>query len=240
MNIFLLIIGTIVLFWLFGRGFIRSNPSSKKSLEELQYDDAKYLIMLTAKVAKSDGVVSKNEANYISLLLDDICLKLGDNSVRSDLKELYEWHKNSHSSAYAIAKEYKQKMRFSQKIWINRIVFFMNLAYIDGEFNNSERVVLKDICDGFGINKAIIDDLFNHFEAEFKELNKEHEIDPYEILEVSREASFDEIKASHRRLSRQYHPDFMMDKSDEIISQATKKMQQINEAYEILKNKFNR
>jgi DnaJ like chaperone protein len=29
-----------------------------------------------------------------------------------------------------------------------------------------------------------------------------------------------------------------MDKSEEIITQATKKMQQINEAYEILKAKF--
>ena len=238
MNIFLILIGLVVAFWLLSRGFVNSN-SKKQSLQELQYDDAKYLIMLTAKVAKSDGVVSKDEANYISLLLDDIYLKLGDVNVRNDLKELYTWHKDSHSSAYAIAKEYKQKMRFSQKIWINRIVFFMNLAYIDGEFNGNEKAILQEICDGFGLHKSIVEDLFAHFEAEFKNLSKENtNIDPYEVLGLSKDASFEEIKASYRRLSREYHPDFTMDKSDEIITQATKKMQQINEAYDMLKAKF--
>lgn len=238
MNIFLILIGLIVLFWLLSRGFANSN--SNLTLKEFQYDDAKYIVMLTAKVAKGDGRVNQDEANYISLLLDDICLRLGDKEVRPDLKELYTWHKSSHSSAYAIAKEYKQKMRFSQKTWINRVVFFMNLAYIDGDFNSDERAILQDICNGFGLHKSIIDDLFAHFEAEFKDLSKEHNIDPYEILGVSKDASFEEIKASHRRLSKQYHPDFMMDKSDEIISEATKKMQEINEAYQILKAKFNR
>lgn len=238
MNIFLILIGLVVAFWLLSRGFASSNYK-KQSIQELQYDDAKYLIMLTAKVAKSDGAVSKDEASYISLLLDDICLKLGDADIRGDLKELYIWHKDSHSSAYAIAKEYKQKMRFSQKIWINRIVFFMNLAYIDGEFNSSEKAILQEICDGFGLHKSIVEDLFAHFEAEFKNLSKENtNIDPYEVLGVSKDASFEEIKASYRRLSREYHPDFTIDKSEEIITQATKKMQQINEAYEILKAKF--
>ena len=74
MNIFLILIGLVVAFWLLSRGFASSNYK-KQSIQELQYDDAKYLIMLTAKVAKSDGAVSKDEASYISLLLDDICLK---------------------------------------------------------------------------------------------------------------------------------------------------------------------
>ena len=78
-----------------------------------------------------------------------------------------------------------------------------------------------------------------HFEVEFKNLSKDSsDIDPYEVLGVSKDASFEEIKASYRRLSREYHPDFTMDKSDEIITQATKKMQQINEAYDMLKAKF--
>ncbi|MEE3777087.1 DnaJ domain-containing protein [Campylobacter sp. CX2-4080-23] len=236
MHIFLILIGVIIIFWLLGRGF----TNSSLRINKLQYDDAKYLVMLTAKVAKSDGAVSKDEANYISLLLDDICLKLGNRDVRGKLKDIYLYYKDTQISAYAIAKEYRQRLGFSQNIWINRVVFFMNLAYIDGEFNSDEREILREICDGFTINKSIVEELFSHFEAEFKNLSKEHSIDPYEILEVSKDASFEEIKASHRRLSRQYHPDFMMDKSDDIISQATKKMQQINEAYEILKNKFNK
>ena len=55
--------------------------------------------------------------------------------------------------------------------------------------------------------------------------------DPYKILGVSRDASDDEIKQAYRRLAKQYHPD--RNPGDEA---AAKKMQQINAAYEQIKN----
>ena len=55
--------------------------------------------------------------------------------------------------------------------------------------------------------------------------------DPYKILGVSPDASDDEIKQAYRRLAKQYHPD--RNPGDE---SAAKKMQQINAAYEQIKN----
>ena len=55
--------------------------------------------------------------------------------------------------------------------------------------------------------------------------------DPYKVLGVSRDASDDEIKQAYRRLAKQYHPD--RNPGDEA---AAKKMQQINAAYEQIKN----
>ena len=55
--------------------------------------------------------------------------------------------------------------------------------------------------------------------------------DPYKILGVSPDASDDEIKQAYRRLAKQYHPD--RNPGDEA---AAKKMQQINAAYEQIKN----
>lgn len=55
--------------------------------------------------------------------------------------------------------------------------------------------------------------------------------DPYAILGVDRGASEEEIKAAYRRLAKQYHPD--LHPGDQ---QAAKKMQEINAAYEQLKN----
>ena len=55
--------------------------------------------------------------------------------------------------------------------------------------------------------------------------------DPYKILGVSPNATDEEIKQAYRRLAKQYHPD--RNPGDE---EAAKKMQQINAAYEQIKN----
>ena len=55
--------------------------------------------------------------------------------------------------------------------------------------------------------------------------------DPYKILGVSPNASDEEIKQAYRRLAKQYHPD--RNPGDE---ESAKKMQQINAAYEQIKN----
>ncbi len=55
--------------------------------------------------------------------------------------------------------------------------------------------------------------------------------DPYKILGVSRDASDEEIKRAYRQLAKKYHPD--RNPGD---TEAAKKMQQVNAAYEQIKN----
>ena len=55
--------------------------------------------------------------------------------------------------------------------------------------------------------------------------------DPYQVLGVSPDASDEEIKKAYRRLAKKYHPD--INPGDPV---AAKKMQQVNAAYEQIKN----
>ncbi len=55
--------------------------------------------------------------------------------------------------------------------------------------------------------------------------------DPYKVLGVSPDASDDEIKRAYRKLAKQYHPD--RNPGD---AEAARKMQEINAAYEQIKN----
>lgn len=55
--------------------------------------------------------------------------------------------------------------------------------------------------------------------------------DPYQVLGVSPNASDEEIKRAYRRLAKKYHPD--RNPGD---AEAAKKMQEVNDAYDRIKN----
>jgi len=59
----------------------------------------------------------------------------------------------------------------------------------------------------------------------------------YQILGVSKDASFDEVKQSYRKLVLKYHPDKNPDEKKEV---AEEKFKKITQAYEILSSKEKR
>lgn len=61
-------------------------------------------------------------------------------------------------------------------------------------------------------------------------------IDPYELLGVGPEASADEIREAYKKLAQQWHPD----KHPDDVAGATKKFQQLAEAYNILADEAKR
>ena len=57
-------------------------------------------------------------------------------------------------------------------------------------------------------------------------------MDPYRVLGVDPSASEDEIKKAYRKLSRKYHPDSNMDKSEAEKKMAEEKFKEVQSAYE--------
>ena len=55
--------------------------------------------------------------------------------------------------------------------------------------------------------------------------------DYYEVLEVSRDATDEEIKKAYKRLAKKYHPDVTRNE------EAESKFKEINEAYSVLSDK---
>ena len=238
--LFLLILGGAI--FLFMNVQIGSNRKKQADV-----DEAKFLVSLLAKVAKSDGRVSELEARLITQVLDDLSQKVsGVSGVREYLKEVYKSQKENIDNAYETARNYKSAFNLNYDICVARLTFFLNLAYIDGEFNKSEQDVIRNIAYGFGIDKETLDEIISKFDSFYGsrfEANPDEmvqEKDAFEVLGLSKNASFDEVKARYKELVRQYHPDILMGRgeSKEVIERSTKKLQEINEAYGRLKEKF--
>ena len=60
--------------------------------------------------------------------------------------------------------------------------------------------------------------------------------DPYNMLNVTKNASQEEIKKAYRKLANQYHPDKVAHLGKEFQNLAEERFKEIQEAYQILKN----
>ena len=238
--LFLLILGGAIFFFM----SVQIGNNRKK---QANVDEAKFLVSLLAKVAKSDGRVSELEARLITQVLDDLSQKVsGVSGVREYLKEVYNSQKENVDNAYETARNYKRAFNLNYDTCVARLTFFLNLADIDGEFNKSEQDVIRNIAYGFGIDKETLDEIIfkfdsfygSRFGADRDEMSQEN--DAFEVLGLSKNASLDEVKARYKELVRQYHPDILMGRgeSKEVIERSTKKLQEINEAYGRLKEEF--
>ena len=239
--------GVLFLLILGGAIFLFMNVQSSNRKKQANVDEAKFLVSLLAKVAKSDGRVSELEARLITQVLDDLSQKVsGVSGVREYLKEVYNSQKENVDNAYETARNYKRAFNLNYDTCVARLTFFLNLAYIDGEFNKSEQDIIRNIAYGFGIDKETLDEIIfkfdsfygSRFGADHDEISQEN--DAFEVLGLSKNASLEEVKARYKELVRQYHPDILMGRgeSKEVIERSTKKLQEINEAYGRLKEKF--
>ena len=64
--------------------------------------------------------------------------------------------------------------------------------------------------------------------------------DYYELLGISKNASDDEIKKAFRKAALKYHPDRMVNASEEEKKVAEEKFKELNEAYQVLSDQSKR
>ena len=100
----------------------------KKNYENLNFNEAKFIIALVAKVAKSDGRINHEEADLISALLDDLISHFGGGKTERDaLKEIFNFEKTSNNKAFNIAFEYQKSCKISQ----SRKLEILNFLFIN-------------------------------------------------------------------------------------------------------------
>lgn len=208
---------------------------------DLSEHEAGLLVSLMAKVAKADGRVCELEAELLKHTLSDIA-RVFENSemIRDELKAIYQREMQTFENTLVISKKY---FKLTHKDYTKRLKvmeYLLNLAFIDASFSKTEFMITEDISNALEIKRADFERLIAAFEQFYanKATQKAFGIQKaYEILGVSQSDDMESIKKKYRSLVKEYHPDILMGqgKDQSIIDVATAKLQEINEAYEMIK-----
>ena len=209
------------------------------SKESLQKSDLGLFVALVAKVAKADGKVDALEAQLVGLLFDDISAVFPDpEKTKSILKEIFEDEKDNFTNLDNVANTLAQAIKHDKAKEQQFMGFLIQLAFIDGEVSKSEDEILQTIAHAFEFDPDAYHAIFEQFENMMKNITPKANIaDAYKVLGVSQSDDMATIKKAYRKLVRQYHPDIIKSqgKSESYMQEATAKTQEINQAYEMVK-----
>lgn len=198
-----------------------------------------HFIALVAKVAKADGRVQELEAQLIGMMFDDISKVFDEKEkTRAMMKEIFNEEKENTTNTKQIAEELNVLLGRSILKRRQFMGFLIQLAFVDNGIGKEEDEVLRVIASALNISDTAYESIVHNFENKMK--NKPQTMsaeEAYKILGVSQDAEMSTIKKRYRELVRQYHPDIIssQDKDESYIEEATAKTQEINQAYQIIK-----
>ena len=197
-------------------------------------------VSFVAKGAKADGRVHELEAQLIGMMFDDISKVFNEKEkARAIMKEIFNEEKQKENDTKQIAQDLNKLLGRSMLKRKQFIAFLIQLAFIDDGISTQEEKVLREIMQELNIDSSVYDEIVNKFENMMK--NKQQTMSPnkaYEILGVKESDDMDTIKKAYRKLIREFHPDIIssQNKDESYMEEATAKTQEINQAYQVIKD----
>lgn len=197
------------------------------------------IIVLAAKMAKADGVVTRDEVNAFKTVFH---IPTADMAA---VGRIFDEAKQSADGYEPYAEQIGRMFRHEPQVLEELIGALFHIAKADGVVHPNEMQFVRRVSLLFGFS----DHDFERLKAIYLGGGQGRTgggagkgawtggPDPYEILGVSKDASDDEVKATYRKLVRDNHPDVLMAKGmpEEFIEVANEKLAAINDAYDRIK-----
>ncbi|MEM1273557.1 MAG: molecular chaperone DjiA [Pseudomonadota bacterium] len=178
------------------------------------------VIALSAKMAKADGLVTRDEVMAVRQVFhiaeeDEKAAAQVFNLAREDVAGYEDY-------ARRIARMFDE----DSNVLVDLIEGLFYIACADGQYHPSEDAFLAQVADIFGIPAA-----------QFERLRARHvpgaEPDPYDVLGAHPDMTFDEIRVLWRNLVRENHPDRAIGRGlpAEAVQMAEARLTLINRAW---------
>ena len=208
---------------------------------DLLHHEAGLLVALMAKVAKADGQVCELEAELLKHTFSDIARHFENSEeIRENLKRVYNEEKESFDNTIELAQRLYKLTKHDYAKRAKIMEYLLNLAFADKDFSEAEHMITEDISNALKIKKQDFDAIINMFKNFYASQAASSAVsieDAYKTLESNSSDDDSTIKKNYRKLVKKHHPDIISGQggSQSIIDAATKRLQEINEAYEMIK-----
>jgi DnaJ like chaperone protein len=204
---------------------LRHQSYSFKEKQQTQAGDfAMALIILSAAIMKADRSIKKSELNYIKQFFRQ---NFGPEMTQEALHALKEVLKQD-IPLLSVCTQIRNQMNYYERLQLMHYLF--GIAKADGHLSTDELKLLSYIATNINIRKADYESFFAMFTP-----RKEDPHTAYKILEISPNATDEEVKKAYRTMAKKFHPDRLSHLGEEYQKAAKEKFQEVANAYEKIK-----
>lgn len=208
------------------------------------------IMALSAIIAKADGRIKKEEIQLIRRFVQQ---QFGlNNTAINEYEGIFNYGKNNPESYQYFTDYLRGYGRYNTKLAVSYL--FVGIAMQDGVISRQEEMLLNRIINGIGLNPYVYQSIKAHYMGNrgfsggyqragggFNQtgMNQTSQIKKYsDVLGVSEDADMNTIKKAYRKLAKENHPDTLAQAGmpDDYIEFANKRIIEINEAYDYLKD----
>ena len=201
-----------------------SNISSSNTFANQQNSQqifALSLIILSAKLSKADGRVSKEE-----LIAVKDKLQIPESEI-DQVAKIFNKAKDESTGYEPYAKQISEIFKGNQNVLEEVINILFYIAEADGHVSNEEESMIANIAFIFGLNQ-------NQYESIKESRKASDKLNPYIVLESQPTDDLKSIRKKYIKLSKEHHPDLLISKGvpSEVINESKNKMRAINAAWD--------
>ena len=201
-------------------------------------------LILAADVIKADGRFKKSELDYLRAYLTR---NLGPAQAHQALLRLQEIMQENYNLE-SVCNTMRSSANIHERLLVVQLLF--GIAASDGELHPVELAEIEKIAMMIGVSRNDYESIKSMYMGDYSysgyssggyssgggSTYRSHTLsDDYKILEISENASDDEVKKAYRTMAKKYHPDRVAHLGDEMRKQAEEKFAKMSEAYERIK-----
>ncbi len=205
--------------------------------------------LMMGRMAKADGRVSQDEIRWAEHVMNRMNLTT---EMRRQAIELFSQGKDTDTDIESELKDFRSKAGRHATLIQMFLEIQIQAGYADGDLNQQELSLLQQACSILGISsfrfqvihqrilaeRAFASGQYQEYGGAQRQYSAQDKLaEAYKVLGVTPENSDAEIKKAYRRLMSQHHPDKLVAKGlpEEMMRLAKEKTQEIQAAYEIIK-----